>query len=85
MVQWNEEVHEKQLIDRTKNACKGLVDIVIDFGTTSRSLHRSLQCLNSVSFVFFFGNDVVFICFLRVVSFWLVKMWPKDYCLNFLL
>lgn len=49
LVQWNEEVHEKQLIDRTKDACKGLVDIVIDFGTTSRSLHRSLQCLNTVS------------------------------------
>lgn len=49
LVQWNEEVHEKQLIDRTKDACNGLVDIVIDFGTTSRSLHRSLQCLNTVS------------------------------------
>lgn len=48
-VQWNEDVYEKQLIERTKDACNGLVDIVIDFGTTSRSLHRSLQCLNTVS------------------------------------
>lgn len=47
IVQWNEDLYEKQLIERTKNACNGLVDIVIDFGTTSRSLHRSLQCLNS--------------------------------------
>ncbi|CAH1179898.1 unnamed protein product [Phaedon cochleariae] len=47
IVQWNEDVYEKQLIERTKDACSGLVDIVIDFGTTSRSLHRSLQCLNS--------------------------------------
>lgn len=46
MVQWNEDLYEKQLIERTKDACKGLVDIVIDFGTTSRSLHRSLQCLS---------------------------------------
>ena len=46
IVQWNEDLYEKQLIERTKDACKGLVDIVIDFGTTSRSLHRSLQCLN---------------------------------------
>lgn len=46
LVQWNEDLYEKQLIERTKDACKGLVDIVIDFGTTSRSLHRSLQCLN---------------------------------------
>lgn len=34
------------MIERTHDACKGLVDIVIDFGTTSRSLHRSLQCLS---------------------------------------
>ncbi|KAJ8949132.1 hypothetical protein NQ318_012880 [Aromia moschata] len=47
IVQWNEDLYEKQLIERTKDACSGLVDIVIDFGTTSRSLHRSLQCLNT--------------------------------------
>ncbi|KAF5300210.1 hypothetical protein FQA39_LY11244 [Lamprigera yunnana] len=46
IVQWNEDLYEKQLIERTRDACTGLVDIVIDFGTTSRSLHRSLQCLN---------------------------------------
>lgn len=46
IVQWNEDCYEKQLIERTKNACNGCVDIVIDFGTTSRSLHRSLQCLS---------------------------------------
>lgn len=45
VVQWNEDLYEKQLIERTIDACGGLVDIVIDFGTTSRSLHRSLQCL----------------------------------------
>ncbi|GLV40739.1 Death resistor Adh domain containing target [Carabus blaptoides fortunei] len=46
VVQWTEALYEKQLIERTVDACDGLVDIVIDFGTTSRSLHRSLQCLN---------------------------------------
>lgn len=46
LVQWSEDLYEKQLIERTIDACEGLVDIVIDFGTTSRSLHRSLQCLN---------------------------------------
>lgn len=45
-MQWNEDLYERQLIERTIDACGGLVDIVIDFGTTSRSLHRSLQCLN---------------------------------------
>ncbi len=44
-MQWSEDLYEKQLIERTQDACNGLVDIVIDFGTTSRSLHRSLQCL----------------------------------------
>ncbi|PSN56316.1 hypothetical protein C0J52_07519 [Blattella germanica] len=48
VVQWNEDLYEKQLIERTKDACQGTVDIVIDFGTTSRSLHRSLQCLSKV-------------------------------------
>ncbi|XP_058814386.1 uncharacterized protein LOC131678336 isoform X2 [Topomyia yanbarensis] len=45
LVQWNEDLYEKQLIERTHDACDGLVDIVIDFGTTSRSLHRSMKCL----------------------------------------
>lgn len=45
VVQWNEDLYEKQLIERTHDACEGLVDIVIDFGSTSRSLHRSMQCL----------------------------------------
>lgn len=46
VVQWNEDLYEKQLIERTIDACNGHVNIVIDFGTTSRSLHRSLQCLS---------------------------------------
>jgi len=45
VVQWSEDLYEKQLIERTVDACGGAVDIVIDFGTTSRSLHRSMQCL----------------------------------------
>ncbi|XP_017771464.1 PREDICTED: uncharacterized protein LOC108558914 isoform X2 [Nicrophorus vespilloides] len=47
LVQWNEDLYEDQLIERTKDACSGYVDIVIDFATTSRSLQRSLQCLNN--------------------------------------
>lgn len=46
VVQWSEDLYEKQLIERTIDACGGNVDIVIDFGTTSRSLHRSMQCLS---------------------------------------
>lgn len=39
-------LYEPQLIERTLNVCNGPVDIVIDFGTTVRSLHRSLNCLS---------------------------------------
>ncbi|XP_067632884.1 NADP-dependent alcohol dehydrogenase C 1 isoform X2 [Eurosta solidaginis] len=45
VVQWNECLYEPQLIERTKDVCGGPVDVVIDFGTTSRSLHRSMHCL----------------------------------------
>lgn len=44
-------MYEPQLIERTKDLCGGPVDIVIDFGTTSRSLHRSMHCLNKGGFV----------------------------------
>ncbi|XP_033218631.1 quinone oxidoreductase isoform X2 [Belonocnema kinseyi] len=52
VVQWSEDLYEKQLIERTMDACQGPVDVVIDFGTTSRSLHRSLQCLSKGGVVF---------------------------------
>ncbi|XP_059609743.1 uncharacterized protein LOC132257058 [Phlebotomus argentipes] len=45
VVQWDEDLYERYLIERTVDACEGEVDVVIDYGTTSRSLHRSLQCL----------------------------------------
>ncbi|XP_076658027.1 death resistor Adh domain containing target isoform X1 [Halictus rubicundus] len=52
VVQWSEDLYEKQLIERTMDACGGHVDVVIDFGTTSRSLHRSMQCLSKGGVVF---------------------------------
>lgn len=51
VVQWNEDLYERQLIERTIDACEGRVDVVIDFGTTSRSLHRSMQCLTAGGWV----------------------------------
>lgn len=45
VVQWSEDLYERQLVERTTDACGGPVDVVMNFGTTSRSLHRSLQCL----------------------------------------
>lgn len=49
VVQWNEDLYEEQLIERTKDACGGPVDIVIDFSATSRSIRRALKCLAPVS------------------------------------
>jgi D-arabinose 1-dehydrogenase-like Zn-dependent alcohol dehydrogenase len=40
-------MHEAALIDRTKEACGGPVDIVINFGTTTRVLLRCLHCLTN--------------------------------------
>ncbi|XP_055378806.1 uncharacterized protein LOC129610298 [Condylostylus longicornis] len=45
VVQWSEDLYENQLIERTIDACHGPVDIVIDFGATSRTLRRSMRCL----------------------------------------
>ncbi|KAK2711422.1 uncharacterized protein LOC136026389 isoform X2 [Artemia franciscana] len=52
VVQWNEEVYEKQLIERTIDACGGYVDIVIDFCSTSRSLNRAIHCLSRGGHIF---------------------------------
>lgn len=49
VVQWNEDLYEEQLVERTKDACGGPVDIVIDFSATSRSIRRALKCLAPVS------------------------------------
>ncbi|CAB3226397.1 unnamed protein product [Arctia plantaginis] len=46
VVQWNEVLYEKQLIERTIDACDGYVEVVINFGSTSRALNRSMQCLD---------------------------------------
>lgn len=45
VVQWNEDTYEEQLVERTKDACGGLVDIIIDFSAISRTIRRSLKCL----------------------------------------
>jgi len=45
VVQWNEDCYEEQIIERTKDACGGLVDIIIDFSAISRTIRRSLKCL----------------------------------------
>lgn len=46
VIHWAENLYEKQLIERTTDACGGKVDIIMNFGTNSRALHRSMQCLS---------------------------------------
>lgn len=69
VVQWSEDLYEKQLIERTHDACQGLVDVVIDFGTTSRSLHRSMQCLCKVCLRIFWFLLNIFVYIQPIVDF----------------
>ncbi|CAG0918510.1 unnamed protein product, partial [Notodromas monacha] len=46
VVTWSEHLHESALIERTLEVCEGTVDIVINFGTTTRILMRCMKCLN---------------------------------------
>lgn len=45
IVQWSEDLYEETLVDRTRDACGGHVDVVIDFSATSRSVRRAMKCL----------------------------------------
>lgn len=45
VVSWSEEVYESLLIERTLMACKGEVDIALDFGSTPRTISRLIKCM----------------------------------------
>lgn len=49
IVHWNEEDHEQYIIERTLDACRGGVDVIIDFVSSPRTMQRSLKVLNRVS------------------------------------
>ncbi|KAK3575814.1 hypothetical protein CHS0354_024286 [Potamilus streckersoni] len=48
IIHWCEEEHEQSIIERTLEACRGGVDIVIDFVSSPRTMQRSLMVLNRV-------------------------------------
>lgn len=52
IIHWCEEDHEQYIIERTLDACRGGVDIVVDFISSPRTMMRSLRVLNRVSFLF---------------------------------
>jgi hypothetical protein len=54
MVQWNNEAYEQVLLERTQDACKGPLDIVLCLEVSPRPLQRSLNCLKKVEL--FKGN-----------------------------
>ncbi|XP_059055145.1 uncharacterized protein LOC131849162 [Achroia grisella] len=45
VVEWNERLYETQLVESTTKAFDGPLDVIMNFGTTSRALLRCLQCL----------------------------------------
>lgn len=49
IIHWNEEDHEQYIIERTLDACRGGVDVIIDFVSSPRTMQRSLKILNRVS------------------------------------
>jgi Zn-dependent alcohol dehydrogenase len=46
---------EETLVERIKNACDGCVDFIVNYGTTYRSLKRSLESLNNGGYVYING------------------------------
>jgi len=46
IIYWNEEDHEQYLVERTLDACRGGVDVIIDYVGSHRSMQRSLKVLN---------------------------------------
>jgi D-arabinose 1-dehydrogenase-like Zn-dependent alcohol dehydrogenase len=57
IIHWNEEDHEQYIVERTLDACKGGVDVIVDFVSSPRTVQRDLKVLNRVSrnlFCFYF-------------------------------
>jgi len=53
VVQWNNDAYEQVLFERTKDACRGLVDLAISFDLTMRSLLRAINCLKEAGYFTF--------------------------------
>ncbi|XP_061177938.1 alcohol dehydrogenase-like isoform X1 [Saccostrea echinata] len=58
VIHWNEEDHEQFIIERTLEACKGGVDVVIDFVSSPRTVHRTLKVLNREGLILVGGNTM---------------------------
>jgi len=45
VVHWNDSIHEEYIQERTKDVCKGGVDVAIDFVSSPRSINRLTKVL----------------------------------------
>mmetsp|Transcript_30075 Transcript_30075/g.47818 ORF Transcript_30075/g.47818 Transcript_30075/m.47818 type:complete len:348 (-) Transcript_30075:666-1709(-) len=58
VIHWNEEDHEQYIVERTLDACNGGVDVVIDFVSSPRTVHRTLKILNREGLILVGGNTM---------------------------
>ncbi|XP_076450674.1 alcohol dehydrogenase-like [Babylonia areolata] len=57
IVHWNEEDHEQYIVERTLDACRGGVDVIIDYVSNPRTMQRSLKVLNREGLILVGGNS----------------------------
>lgn len=62
VIHWNEEDHEQYIVERTLESCKGGVDVVIDFVSSPRTVHRTLRVLNREGLILVGGNTMSEVC-----------------------
>ncbi|XP_041365170.1 zeta-crystallin-like isoform X2 [Gigantopelta aegis] len=58
IIHWNEEDHEEYIAERTIDACRGGVDVIIDFVSSPRTMQRSLKVLNREGLILVGGNSM---------------------------
>ncbi|XP_021368351.1 cinnamyl alcohol dehydrogenase 8-like isoform X2 [Mizuhopecten yessoensis] len=58
IIHWNEEDHEQYIIERTLDACRGGVDVIVDFVSSPRTMQRSLKILNREGLILVGGNTM---------------------------
>ncbi|KAK3586362.1 hypothetical protein CHS0354_022514 [Potamilus streckersoni] len=55
---WSADEHEQSLVEKTKSACKGGADLILDFIGTPRTIQRAMKILNKGG-AFLIGPDAL--------------------------
>ncbi|XP_076116415.1 quinone oxidoreductase-like protein 2 isoform X1 [Mytilus galloprovincialis] len=58
IIHWNEEDHEQYIVERTLDACRGGVDVIVDFVSSPRTVQRDLKVLNREGLILVGGNTL---------------------------